>query len=101
MEEQRGYVPSSVTRESVIDILAEFTENPNLRTADGPIVLSECGLDSFGIFEFLLVFEERFALQIDDAHFDPRTFESVDTILAFARSQEDVSSPRRASGRSE
>jgi acyl carrier protein len=101
VQEQRDRVPpTAITRESVVEFLAEFTQNPGLRTASGPILLSECGLDSFGMFEFLLAFEERFGLQIEDAHFDPRTFESVDAIVAFARDR-DVSTPRKASGRPE
>ena len=101
MDEQResGAV-SAITRGSVVEFLAEFTQDPSLLTASGPLVLSECGLDSFGTFEFVIAFEERFGLQIDDAHFDPTNFESVDAIVSFVQGP-DVTTSGRASGQLE
>jgi acyl carrier protein len=81
-------VQPTVTRGAVLALLADFTHNPDLRAAEGPIPLAEYGLDSFGMFEFLLAFEKEFGITIDDHDFDPATFESVDAIVAFAQTRE-------------
>ena len=70
-------------RSQVIDFLAEFTKKPQLRELTGDVRLSECGLDSFGMFEFVLALEGRFGITIDDAGFDVRNFQSVDAIVTY------------------
>lgn len=70
-------------RSQVIDFLAEFTKKPQLRELPGDVRLSECGLDSFGMFEFVLALERRFAITIDDEDFEVRNFQSVDAIVTF------------------
>jgi acyl carrier protein len=72
-------------RGAVLNHLADHTSSPEIRDAQGDVLLSECGLDSFGSFEFIMSLEERFDVTIDDRHLDARRLRSVNGIVELLR----------------
>ncbi|KAA9381405.1 acyl carrier protein [Microbispora cellulosiformans] len=68
-------------RREVLEYLAEFTRTPQVLDAPHDVLLSDCGLDSFATFEFVLGLEPRFGIVIDDKHFNARLLRSVDGVV--------------------
>jgi acyl carrier protein len=68
-------------RRNVLDYLAEFANVPHVRDAQHDVLLSDCGLDSFATFEFVLGLEPRFSIVIEDRHFNARLLRSVDGVV--------------------
>jgi acyl carrier protein len=68
-------------RQDVLDYLAEYTGNPALRDAQGDVTLSDCGLDSFGTFEFIMGLEPRFDVTIRDEQLHARRLRSVNGVV--------------------
>ncbi|MEU6743655.1 acyl carrier protein [Streptosporangium sandarakinum] len=68
-------------RKDVLDYLADYTSTPDVRTIREDVLLSDLGLDSFGVFNFVLGLEPRFGLEIHDRHLDARRLRSVDGIV--------------------
>jgi acyl carrier protein len=72
--------PSDI-RTEVLDLLADHAARADLRERTDDVLLRDCGLDSFGTFEFMLALEHRLALGIPDHLFDARRCRSVDGIV--------------------
>jgi len=68
-------------RDDVLSYLADYVSVPTLTKARGDVVLKDCGLDSFGTFEFVLGLEERLGLTISDEFLDARRCRSVNGIV--------------------
>lgn len=68
-------------RKAVLNHLAQYMSTPALADAEGGVPLSDCGLDSFGSFEFILSLESRFGVTIGDQHLNARRLRSVNGIV--------------------
>ena len=68
-------------RGQVFDLLGELLGHElGLPRRDGSRPLEQYGLDSFGLFEFILAVEKRFGIEISDELFDVRRFRTVNSI---------------------
>lgn len=72
-------------RQEILDYLAEYVSAPAVRSAQEDVKLRDCGLDSFGTFEFLLGLEKRFGLTLSEQHLDVRRCRSVNGIVELVR----------------
>ena len=70
-------------RGQVFDLLGELLDESGLPDRDGSRPLEQYGLDSFGLFEFILAVEKRFGIEISDELFDVRRFRTVNSITSF------------------
>ena len=59
-----------------------FTDDP-ARLPDGASLLDMGVIDSTGVLELVLLMEENFALQVQDAAIIPENFDSVDRMVSF------------------
>ena len=59
-----------------------FTDDP-ARLSDGASLLDMGVIDSTGVLELVLLMEENFALQVQDAAIIPENFDSVDRMVSF------------------
>ena len=59
-----------------------FTDDP-ARLPDGASLLDMGVTDSTGVLELVLLMEENFALQVQDAAIIPENFDSVDRMVSF------------------
>ena len=59
-----------------------FTDDPG-RLPDDASLLDMGVIDSTGVLELVLLMEENFALQVQDAAIIPENFDSVDRMVSF------------------
>ena len=59
-----------------------FTDDPS-RLPDDASLLDMGVIDSTGVLELVLLMEENFALQVQDAAIIPENFDSVDRMVSF------------------
>jgi acyl carrier protein len=72
-------------RSKVISFLVEFTGNESLREIDDGMELSDCGLDSLSLFNFLLDLEKELGFAIPERDFSfarVRHFSGLVTVVS-------------------
>lgn len=80
-------------KSKLVEYLVEFTKNSDLREVTDATLMSECGLDSLAIFDFVLGLEQEFGFSIDDASFNIANFETIGSIVNFLVSYEGGAPP--------
>jgi len=70
-------------RSQLVNYLVRFTSNSGFASVTDTTTLGECGLDSFGMFDFVVGIEQEFGISIDDHSFDVRNFRTIGSVVDF------------------
>ena len=69
-------------REKLVQLLVDFTGRKSLAAVRDDAALPGCGLDSLGLFRFLLELEKQFALVITEHDFNLARLHTFGNLLA-------------------
>jgi acyl carrier protein len=95
----RGIAGDAAALEPVVrDVLAQAAGYARDRELAWDTPLADIGLDSFGLFEFVLQLESRLGLEFSDAEFTPESFESLGATLRTLEGTGGVRPPRSVEG---
>jgi acyl carrier protein len=83
-----GFVVESVIKAY---ISSELVNKPELLPLKNDTPLLESGiLDSLALLKFLVFLEKEFGVLVDDFDLIPENFNTIDTICAYVRSQQEL-----------
>ena len=69
-------------KKRVRSILRKLSVKIDDNIMDSTSLTKECGLDSIGLMEFMLLIEEEFAIEFDE-RFELKYLESIDSIINY------------------